>query len=149
MSIEALKSVNYPPFCCKNDWIVDPKKIVSNPAHITMKTISKEKEEEVKEVTKEEQKSIKRRVQFSSYVDVYMRCPMIEDRVRYPSKMIEELKRENSLLSDDLLIAEKRIEQLETTLAHARTINETLPLWMLVVLLVGLVVAYTYIQLGI
>ncbi len=145
MSVEALKSANYPPFCCKNDWFVDPKKIVMNPAHVTLNTIP----EEVKEVViKEVHKPAEKRVKFASYVDVHMRCPIVEDRVRYPSKMIEELKRENSLLSDDLLIAEKRIEQLKAKLAHARTIIHTLPLWILL-LFIWLVVAYVYAHLSV
>ena len=149
-SFEAFESVKYPPFCRKNDWFVDPKKVVLNPAH----SLPDEEEEELREVITEAQESVEKSVQFASYVDVHMRCPVIEDHVHYPSKMIEELKHENSLLIDDLLIAEKRIEQLEAKLkrtkqelVHARTINETLPLWILVALFVGLVVAHKYAQL--
>ena len=153
--MEALKSIDFPPFYGKNDWIIDPKKIISRPVHITLETIHEEEEEDVKEVIKVEQKPREKRVRFASYAEVHMRCPIVDERIRYPSKMIEELKQENALLSDDLLIAEKRIEQLEAKLKrtkrdlyHARTINDTFPLWILVLLFVGLVISYKYAQLN-
>ena len=153
--MESLKSIDFPPFYGKNDWIIDPKKIISRPVHITLETIPEEEEEDVKEVIKVEQKSREKRVRFASYADVHMRCPIVDTRIRYPSKMIEELKQENALLNDELLIAEKKIEQLELKLKktkqelyYARTINDTLPLWILVLLLVGLVISYKYAKLN-
>ena len=155
MMMQMSKNAQIPPFFGKNDWIVDPKKIVYRPVHITLETIPEVEEEDVKEVIKVEQKSGEKHVHFASYAEVHMRCPIVDTRIRYPSKMIEELKQENALLNDDLLIAEKKIEQLELKLrrtkqelSHARTINDTLPLWILVLMLVGLVISYKYAKLN-
>lgn len=152
MTMQMSKNTQIPPFYGKNDWIIDPKKVVYRPVHITLDTVS---EEDAKETIKLEQKSREKRVHFASYAEVLMRCPIVDMRIRYPSKMIEELKQENALLSDDLLIAEKRIMQLEAKLksikqelSHARTINDTLPLSMLVLLIVGFVLLYKYTQLN-
>lgn len=152
MSMEAPKTLNFPPFYGKNDWIIDPEKIVTREAHITLKISPEERKEEAIKVG---QKPVKKQVRFASYVDVHMICPVINDHIRYPSKMIEELKQENALLSDELLISEKRNEQLEAKLrrtkqelSHARTINDMMPLWMLVLMMVGSVLLYKYAQLN-
>ena len=139
-----------PPFFGKNKWTLDPTKIVTKSIKTTLPTIPEE--EDIKEPPLE--KSPKR-VQFASYVEVHMRCPVIGKQIHYPSKMIEDQKHENDILKDDLLIAEKRIEQLESKLkltqqmlSRARTINDTLPLWMLVLLFLSLVISYKYTQMN-
>ena len=140
-----------PPFFDKDNWTIDPAKIVTRQPKIVLPTISEEEEEDIRELLKNEPKSVR----FASHVDVHIRCPIINGQARYPSKMIEELKQENDLLKDDLLIMETRVEQLEHKLKHtqrelsrARTINDTLPLLMLVLLFIGLVISYKYTQMN-
>lgn len=135
-----------PPFFGKDRWSIDPTKIVTRPSIIITA-------EDVNGSVENTPKIPAKRVRFASYVDVHMRCPIIDAQVHYPSKMIEELKQENALLRDDLLIAEKRVEQLESklkrtqqALTHARTINNTLPVQMVMVLFVILFVAYKFVE---
>lgn len=121
-----------PPFFGKDKWIVDPTKIVTRHPSTHLPTISEEEEgikESIENVIKTQPKISTKHIQFASYADVHMRCPIVDKRVHYPSKMIEELKQENTILTDDLLIAEKRIERLESrhkyvqrALIRARTI---------------------------
>ena len=136
-----------PPFFGKDNWTPDPAKIVTRRPKILFQR------PEEKEVIKEPLKNELKRVRFASYVEVHMRCPIINEHVHYPSKMIEELKQENDLLKDDLLIAETRINRLETKLkttqqklSRARTINRNLPLWMVLLLFIYLVSLYKYNQ---
>ena len=155
MSMEALKTPNFPQFCREIDWIVDPLKVVTKPVKIMLETIPEEEEEDSKEIVKIEPKHTEKTVRFASYADVHMKCPIINSRIRYPSKMIEELKQENALLNDDLLIAEKKIERLEAklrrtqqALSRAHTINDILPLWMLVLLFVWSIILFKYSQMN-
>ncbi len=155
MSMEALKPFNFPPFCREIDWIVDPLKVVTRPVKIMLETIPEEEEEAPKEIIKIVPKRTEKTVRFATYADVHMRCPIIDSRIRYPSKMIEELKQENALLNDDLLIAEKKIEQLELklrrthqALSRTYTINDMLPLWILLFILIGSIIAFKYTQLN-
>lgn len=137
-----------PPFFGKDKWTVDPAKIVIRPPSTHLPTISEEEEEDIKEsvenVIKTQPKISTKHIQFASYADVHMRCPIVDKRVHYPSKMIEELKQENTILTDDLLIAEKRIERLESRLKYVQRAlirARTIAMCMMLLVLAGPIIA--------
>ena len=144
-----------PPFFGEDRWVIDPIKIVTRPPKNILPVIPEEEEVDIDETVKNTPEMPTKRLRFASYVNVHTRCPIIDAKVRYPSKMIEDLKRENTLLKDDLLITEKRIERLESmlkrtqqALIHAHTINDALAIWLVMMLLAGLIIAYKYIEMN-
>ena len=143
-----------PPFFGKDKWIVDPTKIVTRQPKNSLQTTPETENEGDDKTIKNTPKTPTKHVQFASYADVYMRCPIIDAKVRYPSKMIEELKRENALLKDDLLISEKKAELLEDRLKRTQQEltrahdNELLIIIMVSLMTMGLVMYYKYAQMG-
>lgn len=126
----------------KNDWILDPSKIVINPRHMALEPIPEEEEEEPIQPIIIEQKPVEKHVHFSPYVNIHVCRPLRKYNTHYPPKVLEELLSSEELLKDELLIADKRIECLENKLktaindaARARTMRDKMHIWVLVLIL--------------
>lgn len=115
-SIQNIENYSSKPPCFgKDNWTVDPAKIVIKPQTNILPTIPEKEEEDVKEIVENVVKTEPKRVRFASYVDVYLRCPVDKNGIQYPSKKFAKMAQDN-LLS----LKEKRIEELEYKLKQMR-----------------------------
>ena len=114
MSISFHITAQNPPFFGKNEWILDPSKIVQKTAKQTLSTIPKEEKEDENSITETSIESPIRRVVFAPYVTVYSSSKMIHTE---PLKH----KRDNTrarlqsmveLLDDEVFIMRYRRKQL-------------------------------------
>ena len=131
-----------PPFFGKDNWTIDPAKIVIKPLENSLPTTPEE--EPVKTTTK----TATKRVRFASYVEVYLRCPADKNGIQYPSKSFAKLKQNNTIM-----LKEKRIEELEDSLKQARkelirAHDYRFLIIMATLVFIGLVMSYNYINNG-
>ena len=132
-----------PPFFGKDNWTVDPAKIVTRPSISMLSSIPEEEEEDVKETVETVVKTPPKRVRFASYVDICFRCPADGNVIKYPSKMFAEPQ------DDEIAIKDKRIEELEYKLKRARqeltrAYDHKLIIIMVSLVFIGLIMSYKY-----
>ena len=150
MSFEALNNTAYPPFYGKNEWVLDPRKIVSRPNNFTLETIPEEEEEDMPQAPVIEHKTPEKRVRFASYVEVYLRCPVDKYHKQIPSKKVDKMIQENILSIDEKRVKELEYNLIQTqhALSRARTIINLFPLLILLAVFIGLVIYHDHIQSG-
>ena len=133
-----------PPFFGKDNWTVDPAKIVTRPSTSMLSSIPEEEEEDVKETVEPVVKTAPKRVRFASYVDVCFRCPADGNVIKYPSKIFADQQQDI-----ELSIKDKRIEELEHKLKRARqelvrAYDHKLIIIMVSLAFIGLIISYNY-----
>lgn len=148
MSFEALNTTAYPPFYGKNDWFLDPKKIVSRPANFTLETIPEEEEEDMPQTPVIKPETSEKRVKFASYVEVYFRCPVDGNLEPISSKKVDKMIQKNALSVNEKRVKELeyKLKQTQHALSHARTIINLFPLLILLSILIGLVIYHDDVQ---
>jgi hypothetical protein len=151
MSLKDINITAYPSFYGKNDNVLDPRKLSSRPANFTLETIPEEEEEDVPQAPVTKPKTSEKTVKFAPYADVYIRCPMIGTRVRYPGEMIDELEEKNEQLKQELLSARQKIDKLniklnstKNKLVHTRTINRRNRVCLIILIIDCVVLLFSY-----